>query len=354
MTADTLPVLTPADFTTDQEVRWCPGCGDYAVLTAVRKVFASLPHRREDHVVVSGIGCAARFPYYLETYGMHTIHGRAPAFATGVKLSRPDLHVTLISGDGDLLSIGGNQTIHLMRRNLDVTVLLCNNRIYGLTKGQTSPTSELGMQTKSTPGGSVDAPINPLALALGAGCTFVARSIDVDVKHLSEIIAHGAAHRGTAFIEVYQDCNIFNHGVWFYASQKESRPDHIVELHHGRPLLFGREKQRAIALRSGRLVEVDASADDVLLHDERSVGLACLLAGMKSPELPEPIGILYRDPDRATCEDLVHARIRAARPAGRDAVGGSTSDALVPDAAGCRALFAEGATWSVEPEPRRS
>ena len=210
--ADTeLQTLTPKDFTTDQEVRWCPGCGDYAILTAVRKVLPKLKSAREDYVFVSGIGCAARFPYYINTYGMHTIHGRAPAFATGVKLANPQLQVWLASGDGDLLSIGGNHTIHMMRRNVDINVLLFNNRIYGLTKGQYSPTSEFGKKTKSTPMGSLDYPINPLCLALGAECTFVARAIDIDVKFLDVMFLRAAEHRGTSLIEIYQDCNIFNH-----------------------------------------------------------------------------------------------------------------------------------------------
>jgi 2-oxoglutarate ferredoxin oxidoreductase subunit beta len=251
--ADTpLPTYKPKDFTTDQDVRWCPGCGDYAILTAVRKALTGFQSRREDYVFVSGIGCAARFPYYMETYGLHSIHGRAPAFATGIKLANPDLDVWLVSGDGDLLSIGGNHTFHVMRRNVDINILLLNNRIYGLTKGQYSPTSEFGKKTKSTPVGSPDYPVKPLSLALGAGCTFVARCIDIDVKHLEQVLVRAADHRGTSLIEVYQDCNIYNHKAWFYASQKESRADNTVMLEHGKPIIFGADRKKALRMRGAR------------------------------------------------------------------------------------------------------
>lgn len=216
---------TPKDFSTDQDVRWCPGCGDYAVLAAVRKALPELQTRREDTVFVSGIGCAARFPYYMNTYGMHSIHGRAPAFATGIKLANPDLQVWVVSGDGDLLSIGGNHTIHAMRRNLDINIVLLNNRIYGLTKGQYSPTSEFGKRTKSTPMGSVDYPIHPLNTAVAAGATFIARCVDKEVNLLTEIMQRAAEHKGLSFIEVLQDCNVFNHQAWAYASEKGQKED---------------------------------------------------------------------------------------------------------------------------------
>ena len=270
-----LPTLKAKDFTTDQDVRWCPGCGDYAVLAAVRKTLPTLGKAKEDFVFVSGIGCAARFPYYMETYGLHSIHGRAPAFATGIKLANPAADVWLVSGDGDLLSIGGNHTIHIMRRNVDVNIILLNNKIYGLTKGQYSPTSEAGKVTKSTPEGSIDSPLNPLSLALGADATFIARGIDIDAKNLTPVMQRAAAHRGCSFIEVYQDCNIFNHEAWFYASQKETRWDNTVMCVHGEPLVFGKEGDKGIRFADGKLevirFEDGFSEADCMVHDERTV-----------------------------------------------------------------------------------
>ncbi len=340
MAETTLPTYTAKDFTTDQEVRWCPGCGDYAILTAVRKLLPKLAYAREDYVFVSGIGCAARFPYYMQTYGMHSIHGRAPAFATGVKLANPDLQVWLASGDGDLLSIGGNHTMHLMRRNVDVNVLLFNNRIYGLTKGQYSPTSEFGKKTKSTPMGSPDYPVNPLSLAIGSGCTFVARGIDVDVKHLDELMQRAAAHRGTALIEIYQDCNIFNHKAFFYASQKDSKPDTTVLLEHGKPLIFGADRDKGIRIRGTKLEVVTlggdngrrVTVDDLLVHDEHDQGLAFLLAQMSHPEFPEALGVIYRDPGREPYDAVVHQQMR---------------DAAERNEADLSALLHEGDTWQV-------
>jgi 2-oxoglutarate ferredoxin oxidoreductase subunit beta len=340
MAETTLPTYTAKDFTTDQEVRWCPGCGDYAILTAVRKLLPKLAHAREDYVFVSGIGCAARFPYYMQTYGMHSIHGRAPAFATGVKLANPDLQVWLASGDGDLLSIGGNHTMHLMRRNVDINVLLFNNRIYGLTKGQYSPTSEFGKKTKSTPMGSPDYPVNPLSLAIGSGCTFVARGIDVDVKHLDEMMQRAAAHRGTALIEIYQDCNIFNHKAFFYASQKDSKPDTTVLLEHGKPLIFGADRDKGIRIRGTKLEVVTlggdngrrVTEDDLLVHDEHDQGLAFLLAQMSHPEFPEALGVIYRDPGREPYDAVVHQQMR---------------DAAERNEADLSALLHEGDTWQV-------
>lgn len=337
MSTVALPTYTAKDFTTNQQVRWCPGCGDYAVLTAVRKALPTLGHRREDFVFVSGIGCAARFPYYVETYGLHSIHGRAPAFATGIKLANPKLDVWLVSGDGDLLSIGGNHTIHAMRRNVGIRVLLLNNRIYGLTKGQHSPTSEFGKVTKSTPIGSTDPPLNPLAMALGAGCTFVARTIDVDVKHIEELMVLADAHRGLAFIEVYQDCNIFNHGAWFHASQKDSRAENTILLAHGQPLVFGAEREKGIRLMNGRLEAVKlgqgVSEADLLVHDEHNLGLAFLLAQMQHPHLPEPLGVLYRSEEQAPYEELVHQQVDHAKERRREA--------------DLRSLLHEGDTWVV-------
>ncbi|MBT8485641.1 MAG: 2-oxoacid:ferredoxin oxidoreductase subunit beta [Phycisphaerae bacterium] len=311
-----LPTYKAKDFTTDQEVRWCPGCGDYAILAAVRKTLPKLQTRKEDYVFVSGIGCAARFPYYMNTYGMHSIHGRAPAFATGVKLANPQLDVWLASGDGDLLSIGGNHTMHMMRRNLDINVLLFNNRIYGLTKGQYSPTSEFGKKTKSTPMGSLDYPVNPLQLAIGTGCTFVARSIDVDMKHLEAVMLAAAAHRGTAFIEIYQDCNIFNHQAFFYASQKDTKADATIELEHGKPLIFGADREKGIRFRGTKLEVVTLgngiSESDLVVHDMHDHGLAFLLAQMTHPEFPEIRGILFQDTERKPYDELVHEQLEQA------------------------------------------
>jgi len=335
-----LPTLSAKDFTSDQEVRWCPGCGDYAILAAVRKALPKLDIKREEYVFVSGIGCAARFPYYMATYGMHSIHGRAPAFATGIKLANPHLDVWIASGDGDLLSIGGNHTLHLMRRNVDVNVLLFNNRIYGLTKGQYSPTSEFGKKTKSTPMGSIDYPVNPLTLAIGAGCTFVARTIDVEMKHLDAMLVAAAAHRGTALVEIYQDCNIFNHQAFFYASQKDTKAETTVVLEHGKPLVFA-EGTKGIRLVPGgearlEVVELGGSVTeaDLLVHDEHDRGFAFLLAQMSYPDFPEAVGILYRDAGRAPYDALVHSQLH---------------DAESKQGAGdLEALLHEGDTWTVE------
>ena len=334
-----LPAYTPKDFTTDQDVRWCPGCGDYAILTAVRKTLPRLEARKEDYVFVSGIGCAARFPYYMETYGLHSIHGRAPAFATGIKIANPQLEVWLVSGDGDLLSIGGNHTMHAIRRNVDINVLLLNNRIYGLTKGQYSPTSEFGKKTKSTPLGSPDYPVNPLMLAVGAGCTFVARCIDIDVKHLEAVMLRAAEHKGTSFVEVYQDCNIYNHKVWFYASQKDTKLESTVLCEHGKPLVFGAERNKGLRMNGTRLEVVElgkgVTEDDVLVHDETDQCLAFLLVQLSHPEFPEPIGVIYNDDDRDTYEHIVNDQIR---------------HAIQKHGEGdLEALLREGETWVVDP-----
>ncbi len=258
-----LPVLTANDFASDQDVRWCPGCGDYSILAQMKKVLPEIGVPPEKTVFVSGIGCSSRFPYYVNTYGVHSIHGRAPAIATGLKLTRPELSVWVITGDGDALSIGCNHFIHCLRRNLDVNVILFNNRIYGLTKGQYSPTSVQGQVTKSTPMGSVDHPLNPLMVAIGAHATFIARSIDVHIKHLGETLKRAAAHKGTSFVEVYQNCNVFNDGAWAYAQDKSTRDDNVVELVHGKPLIFGKDRSKGIRLNGFKLEVVDLEKDKV-------------------------------------------------------------------------------------------
>lgn len=313
MTDVELPTYTAKDFASDQDVRWCPGCGDYAVLTAMKKMAANLGVKREDFVFVSGIGCAGRFPYYMDTYGAHTVHGRAPAFATGVKIANPELQIFLVSGDGDLLSIGGNHTMHALRRNIDINIILLNNRIYGLTKGQYSPTSEVGKVTKSTPFGSLDEPINPITLALASGGTFVARSLDVDVKGLTVIIDRGAKHKGVTFIEVYQDCNVFNHQTWFYATQKDSRAENTINLEHGKPLVFGEENDKGIR-RNGDSVEIVTLGDefteaDLLVHDETNLSQAFLLSQLYYPEFPEPIGVFYVDDSRPSYNDQLFEQV---------------------------------------------
>ncbi len=307
MSTQALPVLTAKDYASDQEVRWCPGCGDYAILAMVKKVFADLQIPREKVVWVSGIGCSSRFPYYLETYGFHGIHGRALAVATGIKAANPELSVWVATGDGDSLSIGGNHLLHAIRRNVDIKVLLFNNRIYGLTKGQTSPTSELGKKTKSTPWGCIDNPIHPISVALGAEATFVARTIDVNVKHLAETIRRAAEHVGTAFIEVYQNCHVFNDGAFSYASDKDQTLDTTVYLEHGKPLIFGKNRDKGIRLSglAPEIVKLDGTIkeDDLLFHDEAAPepSLAHLLSRMHYPEFPEPFGVFRRV--QAPCYD---------------------------------------------------
>ena len=249
--------LTSKDFATDQEVRWCPGCGDYSILAQVQKIMPSLGIPRENIVVISGIGCSSRFPYYMNTYGMHSIHGRATAIASGLKASRPELNVWIVTGDGDCLSIGGNHTIHLLRRNFDVTVMLFNNEIYGLTKGQYSPTSEEHKITKSTPMGSIDHPFNPVALALGADASFVARSMDRDPKHLQAMILRAQVHKGSSFLEIYQNCNIFNDGAFEIFTEKKTKTEESLFLEHGRPLVFGAARNKGIKLDGFRPVAVE-------------------------------------------------------------------------------------------------
>ena len=293
------PIYKKKDFQSDQDVRWCPGCGDYAILSAVQSVFPELGIPREKFVVVSGIGCSSRFPYYMNTFGFHSIHGRAPAVATGLKMARPDLEVWVVTGDGDALSIGGNHTIHMLRRNVGLKVLLFNNRIYGLTKGQYSPTSEIGKRAKSTPYGSVDRPFYPLSLALGAEATFVARSVDVFQPHLKATLRRAAAHAGTAFVEILQNCNIFNDGAWEHLTERDVRSDQTIAVEHGKPLIFGKDADKGIRMNGIELEVVrlgnGISEDDLIVHDERHPNptYAFLLSRMDSaPDLPTPLGVL--------------------------------------------------------------
>jgi 2-oxoglutarate ferredoxin oxidoreductase subunit beta len=310
--------LTAKDFKSDQEVRWCPGCGDYAILSAVQGFMPSLGIPRERIVFISGIGCSSRFPYYMNTYGMHSIHGRAPAIATGLSVSRPDLSVWVITGDGDALSIGGNHLIHALRRNVNLKILLFNNQIYGLTKGQYSPTSELGKITKSTPMGSVDYPFNPVSVALGAEASFVARSIDSDRRHLTEVLAAAANHKGSAFIEIYQNCNIFNDGAFDLLKEPDSRDDNQIRLRHGEPIRFGDDNGRGVRLTGdGRveLVDVAEVGEDALLrHDahRQDPSLAFMLSRLShGADGPTPIGV-FRDVERPVYDELLAGQLERA------------------------------------------
>jgi 2-oxoglutarate ferredoxin oxidoreductase subunit beta len=310
------PALTAKQFKTDQEVRWCPGCGDYAILAALQGFMPELGIERERIVFISGIGCAARFPYYMQTYGMHSIHGRAPAIATGLAASRPDLSVWVVTGDGDALSIGGNHLIHALRRNVNLKILLFNNQIYGLTKGQYSPTSELGKVTKSTPMGSLDYPFNPVSLAIGAEATFVARSIDTDRKHLTEVLRRAAAHNGTSFVEIYQNCNIFNDGAF---DAVKDQPENQIRLEHGTPIRFGAEQEHGVRqLHDGscELADVaDVGEDALLVHDEHheQSSLAFALSRIAhTPRGPTPIGV-FRDIERPVYDELMAGQIEAAK-----------------------------------------
>ncbi len=317
MSADVLPVLTAKDFSTDQEVRWCPGCGDYSILAQVQKIMPQLGIARENIVFISGIGCSSRFPYYMNTYGMHSIHGRATAVASGLKASRPELSVWIVTGDGDALSIGGNHTIHLLRRNFDVNILLFNNQIYGLTKGQYSPTSEVNKITKSTPLGSIDHPFNPLALVAGADATFIARSMDRDPKHLQAMLLRSHQHKGASFLEIYQNCNIFNDGAFEIFTEKTTKSDEVVFLEQNKPLLFGSSQQKGIRLNGHKPEVVNLSdgfsVDDLWVHDENDFFKAQLLIRMfDDPSLighfPRPFGVFY-ETERACYEDVMALQI---------------------------------------------
>lgn len=309
--------LTSKDFTTDQEVRWCPGCGDYSILAQVQKVLPGLGIPRENVVIVSGIGCSSRFPYYMNTYGMHSIHGRATAIASGLKATRPELSVWIVTGDGDSLSIGGNHTIHLLRRNFDVNILMFNNQIYGLTKGQYSPTSERNKVTKSTPYGSLDHPFNPLALAMGADATFVARSMDRDPKHLQQTLIRANQHKGSSFLEIYQNCNIFNDGAFEIFTEKGTKMEETIFLEQGQPLVFGANRNKGIKLDGFRPIAVEIgdqySVDDLWVHDEKDFYKAQIIVRMfDNPgsvgHLPRPFGVFY-ETDRPCYEEMLNMQI---------------------------------------------
>ncbi len=332
-------ILSRRDLISDQEVRWCPGCGDYAILKGVQSALAELGIPKEKMAIVSGIGCAARFPYYMDTYGMHSIHGRAPAVATGLKMANPDMHVWVVGGDGDMLSIGGNHLIHAIRRNIDLTILLFNNRIYGLTKGQFSPTSGLNIITKSSPMGSIDNAFDPVRLALGAGATFVGRTVDLWGKHLEEMVKAAHAHKGTSVVEILQNCNIFNDGAFEASIGRANKQEHSVELVHGQPLLFGKGNDKALRLNGFALEVVDANAADpstLLIHDAEAEnpGLAQMLANMNPPNMPTPTGI-FRRVERPTYEVGMDEQVTRAQ-----ARTGGAKPSL-------QKLFEGGDTWTV-------
>ncbi|MGH9303850.1 MAG: 2-oxoacid:ferredoxin oxidoreductase subunit beta [Acidimicrobiales bacterium] len=340
MTELAVPLTTRKDWSSDQDVRWCPGCGDYSILAAVQFLLPELGVRRENTVFISGIGCAARFPYYMNTYGMHSIHGRAPAIATGLAVTRPDLDVWVISGDGDALSIGGNHLVHALRRNVNLTILLFNNQIYGLTKGQYSPTSEVGKVTKSTPFGSLDTPFNPVSLALGAEASFVARTHDMDRKHMMAMFRRAHDHKGAALVEIYQNCNVFNDGAFEGVTGRAAREEMLIQLEHGKPIRFGVDGHRGVVMDSqGRLglVEVDEVGEEALLvHDERreNPDLAFALSRLaRGPYEPTPVGV-FRAVERADYGGRVDGQLLDARE--RRGPGD------------LEALLHSGTTWSVE------
>lgn len=314
------PTLTAKDFVTDQDVRWCPGCGNYSILAQTQKVLPTLGVPKENIVFISGIGCSSRFPYYMETYGMHSIHGRASAIASGLKASRPELSVWVVTGDGDSLSIGGNHTIHLLRRNLDVNVLLFNNQIYGLTKGQYSPTSEHNKVTKSTPYGSIDHPFNPASLALGAEATFFARTMDRDPKHMQAMLLRSHQHKGTSFLEIYQNCNIFNDGAFEMFTEKSSKANETLFLEQGKPLVFGKDNEKGLRLDGFKPEVVNLgegySTDDLWIHDEQDIFKAQILARMHdnpmtAGHLPRPFGVFYQT-NRPCYEEMMQLQIEDA------------------------------------------
>jgi 2-oxoglutarate ferredoxin oxidoreductase subunit beta len=335
--------LSAKDFKSDQEVRWCPGCGDYAILAAMQSFLPELGVPRERIVFVSGIGCSSRFPYYLDTYGLHSIHGRAPAIATGLSVSRPDLSVWVVTGDGDALSIGGNHLIHALRRNVNLKILLFNNRIYGLTKGQYSPTSELGKVTKSTPVGSADSPFNPISLALGAEATFVARTIDSDRKHLTSVLRAAAEHRGSAFVEIYQNCNIFNDGAFEALKDAQTRDDYLIRLEHGQPLTFGEGGGQCVIHPPGGFglsvkATADVAPDEVVVHDETVTepAYAFALSRLPGEDLRHtPIGV-FRKVERPVYDDLVRGQLAAAKAR----LAGSAETELA-------SLLNSGDTWTI-------
>ena len=316
------PGLSRKDFVSDQTVRWCPGCGDYAILAQVQKVLPTLGIAREKYVFISGIGCSSRFPYYMNTFGMHTIHGRAPTFATGLKMARPDLTVWMVTGDGDGLSIGGNHLLHCIRRNVDIKIMLFNNRIYGLTKGQASPTSERGKRTKSSPVGTVDRPMDPLRFALGADATFVARTVDTDVEHMGQVLGRAAKHSGTAFMEIFQNCIVFNDGAFKEAEERATRDDSVVKLEHGKPLIYGKAKDRGIRMKGLKpevvMFEPGKPPADLYIHDE-SAGpeVSYLLTQLRPPEFPWAVGV-FRAVSEPTSDALMNAQVLDAAKPGAD------------------------------------
>ncbi len=335
------PALKAKDYATNQEVRWCPGCGDYAIIKAVQKTMADIGADPANTVFVSGIGCAARFPYYMETFGFHTIHGRAPSFATGIKLVNPDLDVWVVGGDGDGLSIGGNHTMHAIRRNVDITYLLFNNEIYGLTKGQYSPTSRRGTRSPSTPDGSIDSPVNALSFALGANARFVARGIDRRQDHLPGVLARAHSHKGCSFVEVIQNCIVYNDGAFEHFTEKDVRADTQIECVHGELLLFGQDKKRGLHLNKESLEletaivgENGITEDDIIVHDETNRTIAGALARMEPPHFPMAIGVLYCDPADQSYEKAVLCQNRSV--AEKAATKGDMN-----------ALLRRGATWDV-------
>jgi 2-oxoglutarate ferredoxin oxidoreductase subunit beta len=336
---DTGVTLTRKDFESDQEVRWCPGCGDYGILAAIQFLLPELGVNPDEMVFVSGIGCAARLPYYMNTYGVHSIHGRAPAVATGVAMARPDLHVWVIGGDGDMLSIGGNHLIHALRRNVNLKILMFNNQIYGLTKGQYSPTSEVGKVTKSTPFGSIDHPFNPVSLALGTEAGFVARTHDVDRKHMMEVFRRAHEHKGAAFVEVYQNCNVFNDGAFAGILKRDVRADMLIDLKHGEPIVFGTDQQLGVTLNEFGEPSVcqvaDVGVERLLVHDEHRADptLAFALSRLAdAPNVPTPVGI-FRDVERPVYEVEVQRQLAAASQ--RSGPGDLAS------------LLATGSTWTI-------
>jgi 2-oxoglutarate ferredoxin oxidoreductase subunit beta len=337
--ASPLRILTAKDLTTDQEVRWCPGCGDFSILAQLKRFLAGLALPREKIVFLSGSGCSSRLPFYLNTYGFHTLHGRAPAFATGLKLARPDLSVWVVTGDGDALSVGTNHLMHAIRRNVDIKILLFNNEVLGLSKGQYSPTSRPGTRSQSSREGSWETSLRPLSVALAAEASFVARTVDVDIDHLTETLRRAAAHRGTAFVEIYQNCSVFNDGVFAYATDKNVKADNTLHLEHGKPLLFGKDHNRGLRLRG---LDVEAvtlgpgvRVEDLLVHDERAEQstLAMVLSRLTAPDFPECLGV-FRSIRRPTYEE---------------GLAGEIADAVKSRGKGkLEELFAQGDTWTVK------
>jgi 2-oxoglutarate ferredoxin oxidoreductase subunit beta len=330
------PPLTRKDFMPDQDVRWCPGCGDYAILAQMQKTLPELGVPRENIVVVSGIGCSSRFPYYVNTYGVHSIHGRAPTVATGLKAARPELQVWIATGDGDALAIGGNHFLHTLRRNIDVNILLFNNRIYGLTKGQYSPTSRLGKRTISTPDGSIENPINPIGVAIGAEASFIARTADAFQKHMSEIIQRAAKHQGCAFVEIAQNCIIFNNGTWADTTNPNSRADNVLYLEHGKPMIFGKNSEKGIRLNglTPEVVKVeDVGEENLVVHDEQAAEptLAYFLSRMGPPDFPTPFGV-FRAVDKPVYNELLMEQVKAAEEKGSHDLN---------------TLYRQGETWEV-------